>query len=323
MSEVICVGSAAADLFATSHSKMLSLKKIEKCERVCIPIGSKTLLDHFTTLAGGSAINSSTSLKRLGISSAALCIIGPDIQGKLVLDTLKKRRVKFIGKVKKGQTGASIILSGPACDRVILAYKGVNDCLEEKDFDWREKPKWFYFGSMLSKSLRTQFKIAKYARSHNIPLLYNPSLYVAERGVKKLSTVLKATRILVLNLEEAQALIGKKYEEKRLIKELSKISPIAIITLGARGAISSDGTRAYKITPRKVKAVDTTGAGDAFASAFLAAIMRKKDIPTALRWGCAQAQSVISEHGATSNILNKNEIERAAKKAGRVEAITC
>jgi sugar/nucleoside kinase (ribokinase family) len=63
-----------------------------------------------------------------------------------------------------------------------------------------------------------------------------------------------------------------------------------------------------------VKAVGKTGAGDAYSSAFLSAIVMKKNIPTAMQWGTANSASVIQQIGAQKGLLDKAGVEKMIKK---------
>ncbi len=149
-------------------------------------------------------------------------------------------------------------------------------------------------------------------------MLFNPSLYLAEQGKKFLKPVLDACTVLILNKEEAQAVTGKKTNITKLLKELQKDIPLVVITDGPRGAWAYNGMKIYSIKPTDVPVIEPTGAGDSFASGFLAALMLKQDIPTALRWGAAQANSVIQHFGATNILLNRKEITKQSMRAGRV-----
>jgi sugar/nucleoside kinase (ribokinase family) len=248
--------------------------------------------------------------------------MGKDPNADTIKKALVKEKVKFIGKNKKGQTGYSIIITGLHKDRTILTYKGNNDKLTE--VPWKQlQTKWFYFGTLLGKSHNTQKKIAQYAKKHKIPVLFNPSLYLAEKGTRHLKPILDACHILVLNKEEAQALTGLMADTKTLLKKLQKKIPIVVITDGAKGAYAYNGKKIYSMTPKQAKVTDPTGAGDSFASAFLAATILGKDIPTALKWGAAQAINVIQHFGATNILLSRKQIENKAKSASRVEEIKC
>ena len=141
---------------------------------------------------------------------------------------------------------------------------------------------------------------------------------MAEKGTKYLKPVLDACTVLILNKEEAQALTKTKTETKTLLRKLQEKIPMVVVTDGPKGATAYNGIKFYAITPADVPITDTTGAGDSFASAFLAALMLKQDVPTALRWGAAQANSVIQHYGATNILLTRKEIMKQAVRAGRV-----
>jgi len=318
--DIISVGSASIDVFVTSKSKDIELEKIHAHEDVCLPIGAKILIDNLITDTGGSGVNTSTAFARLGFKTALISKIGTDLHAETILRKLKQEKIDFLGRKAAGQTGFSIVISGLENNRTILTYKGNNDRLTEKDIPWNKiNTKWLYFGTMLNKSWKTQCALARYAKKKGINVLYNPSLYLAEKGMRFLKPVMDACTILILNKEEAQALTGIKASTKTLLKKLQKNIPIVVVTDGPRGATAYNGTQYHSIVPENVKIVDTTGAGDSFASAFLAALMLKKDIPTALKWGAAQANSIIQHYGATNILLNRKQITKNAAHAGRVQ----
>jgi len=64
----------------------------------------------------------------------------------------------------------------------------------------------------------------------------------------------------------------------------------------------------------KIKVIESTGAGDAFASSFLSGMIKKNDIKFALKMGLANSESVITHPGAKNRLLNLNEILKAIKK---------
>jgi len=320
--EIICIGSASLDVFISSQSKDMEFEKIHKHQDVCLPIGSKILLNAIHTGIGGGGVNTAVSFARLGFKTALLAKIGKDPNADTIKKELKKEKVHFIGPEKKGQTGYSIIITRLLNNRTILSYKGINDKLQTKEVFWKKmQAKWFYLGTMLGQSHKTQNKIAQYAKKNKIKVIFNPSLYLAEKGMRYLKPILDACNILVLNKEEAQALTGLMAEMPTLLKTLQKKIPLVVITDGPRGAFAYDGKTIYSMYPKQVKVTDPTGAGDSFASAFLAATIHGKDIPTALKWGAAQANSVIQHYGATNVLLTKKEIEKKAKTNSTIKEV--
>ncbi|MEM3154508.1 MAG: carbohydrate kinase family protein [Candidatus Woesearchaeota archaeon] len=314
--DVISVGGANIDVFITSKSKDIEFEKIHEHEDVCLPIGAKILIDNLVTDTGGSGLNTSTAFARLGFKAAVISKLGEDMNAEIILNKLKKEKVDFLGVKAPGHTGYSVIFSGLHKNRTILTFKGNNNNLTTKDIRWKKlKTKWLYFGTLLGESWKTQCEIASYAKKNGIKLLFNPSLYLAEKGMKFLRPVLDACTILVLNKEEAEALTGMKADTKTLLGTLQETVPIVVITDGPRGAQAYNGIKYHSIVPKDVPIIDTTGAGDSFASAFLAALLGKQDIPTALRWGAAEANSVIQHYGATNKLLTKKEMLKQAKHA--------
>src|SRR5574342_528237 len=216
--DVICVGGANIDVFITTKSKDVEIEKIHAHEDVCLPIGAKILIDTLTTDTGGAGVNTATAFARLGLKTAVISKLGEDMNADLVLNKLKKEKIEFLGRKAAGHTGYSVILSGLQNNRTILTFKGNNNLLTAKDIEWKNlKTKWFYFGTLLGQSWKTQCEIAQYAKKKGIKLLFNPSLYLAEQGMKFLKPVLDACTVLVLNKEEAQAMIGMKGYTKQII----------------------------------------------------------------------------------------------------------
>lgn len=311
--DIIVVGGANIDLFITTKSKDVEIERIHTHEDVCLPIGAKILIDTLVTDTGGAGLNTATAFARLGLKTAVISKLGQDINADIILNKLKKEKIEFLGVKAPGSTGCSIILSGLKENRTILTYKGNNNKLTTRDIQWKKlNSKWLYFGTLMGESWKTQCQIATYARKKGIKLLFNPSLYLAEKGMNFLKPVLDACTILVLNKEEAQALTGIK-DAKKVIRKLQEKVPIVVVTDGDKGATAYNGIDFHSIVPKKTHVVDTTGAGDSFASAFLAAIIDGQDIPTALKWGVAEARSVIQHFGATNILLTKKEIMRELK----------
>jgi len=314
--DVISVGGANIDVFITTKSKDVEIEKIHAHEDVCLPIGAKILIDTLTTDTGGSGVNTATAFARLGMNTAVISKLGDDMNADIILNKLRKEKIDFLGTKAPGHTGYSVILSGLHKNRTILTFKGNNNKMTAKDIPWKKlKTKWFYFGTLLEQSWKTQCEIAAYAKKNTINLLFNPSLYLAEKGMKFLKPVLDACTILVLNKEEAEALTEMNTDVKTLLGTLQEHVPIVVITDGPKGAHAYNGIDYYSITPKNVPIADTTGAGDSFASAFLAAIIAGQDIPTALKWGAAEANSVIQYYGATNILLTRKEIIKQAKNS--------
>ena len=138
-----------------------------------------------------------------------------------------------------------------------------------------------------------------------------------------MQTILRATTILVLNKEEAQAILGQRINsEKELLEKLRKLGPqIVIITNGSKKLSASDGELIYNLTPFKVMVKQTAGAGDAFTSGFLSGIIKNYPLEKALCLGQVNAASVVQYLGTKKGLLTERDAEKMRKKHHlRVEA---
>ncbi len=320
MYDIITVGSATVDaLVRTEFYEMVHDKKKKEC--IAYPVGTKILMREMVLTTGGGGTNTAVALARLGHKVAFLGKLGSKYNSSRVIQELRKEKVdtSLIIRSKTGRTGYSIVLDSKKHDRTILAFKGSNNDLRFSEIKLKKlKTKWFYFSTMIGTSFRTLEKLASFAKKHNIKIAFNISSYLAKKGEKFLGSILKKTDILILNKEEASLLSGKKGKVGDLLKKLSKLGPkIVAITDGKKGAYAYDCKYFYYGKPHNVKIVETTGAGDAFASSFLSGIIKKNDIEFALNLGMTNAESVIQHHGAKDILLTYNEALKAMKKRPR------
>lgn len=315
--DIITMGSATVDVFIHTDPSQTEILNVHKHKNIAYPLGAKILINELRFFVGGGGTNTAVAFSRLGLKTAFLGKIGKDDNGKTISDCLFKEKVDFIGAY--GQvSGYSVILDSIAEDRTIFAYKGCNDALKLNDFKWESiNSKWLYLSSMMKDSFNTQKSVVDYAKKKGIKIAYNPSLYSAKKGSRYLSKILKNTEILILNKEEAQALVGDSKDNiYNLLFELSKLGPrISIITDASRGVhcYTVKDDLVYSVKPRKVRIVETTGAGDAFASGFVAGIVMGKNIDTSLKLGMINAESVIGNLGSKNILLNYNAFNLAER----------
>jgi ribokinase len=267
------------------------------------PIGSKLLIKELRFDIGGGGTNTAVAFARLGLKTGYIGKVGKDDNGREILKLMKKERVKFLGKKDRHErSGYSIILDSKGGDRTILTYKGVNDKISMEDIKLRKlKTKWLYYSSLLEKSLDTQITLAKILKKRGVKLAYNPSSYLTKRK-ELIMPLLKLTDILILNKEEAQMLVGKK--EKDLLKGLHALTKgIVVITDKDNKIMAYNGEQKYYLLPHKVKVVERTGAGDAFASGFVAGTIVGYNILDSLVLGLKEGESVLRYFGAKNNLL--------------------
>jgi len=320
MYDVITMGSNTVDVFAhTDQSDIIGIRsKTESEEYISYPVGTKMLITKLMHNIGGNGANSAIAFSRLGLRTAYLGEIGKDYNGKLILNALRKEKVNFIG-TRGDESGFSIILDSIEHDRTILTYKGCNNDLRFGEVKKSKlRTKWFYLSTMLGESLHTMQRIAEYARKDKIKIAFNPSSTMLENETKAVINLLRYADVLVLNKEEAETLVGKNIPEVNIKKLLVYGPRIVIITEGKKGVLAYKDGYYYKINPKKdLKIIESTGAGDAFASTLTAGLIMNKPFEFCLKMAVNNAESVICYHGAQNNLLSRKELFKIVEKDER------
>jgi len=296
--DIVTFGSAVVDVFV--HTDVA-----EKKESICYPVGGKILINRLQFEIGGGGTNTAVAFSRFGLKTGCICNIGDDENGHKILKLLKDEKVDFLGKTDKtGMSGYSVILDSQGGERTILTYKGVNDDVAIKEIDVNNiSTKWLYYSALLSKSFETQRKLVHIFHNRGVKLAYNPSSYIIEN--ENIFDLLKICEVLILNKEEAFALY-KRYDCKGgLLEGLHLLGPkIVVVTNKDKETWCYDGNNHYKIIPHKnIRVVERTGAGDAFASGFVAGLIVGKNIIDCLKLGLKESESVITSRGAKNRLL--------------------
>ncbi|MFH1585180.1 MAG: carbohydrate kinase family protein [archaeon] len=292
--DVVTFGSGLVDSFIETGLS-------EKNRSMCYPAGSKILVKGVRSDVGGGGTNTAVAFSRFGLKTGCICGIGNDLNGLQILACLKTEGVKFLGKKKKGQSGYSVVLDSNQHNRTILTYKGVNNNLTTNDIKWF-RTKWLYLSSLLGQSLQTQKQLADKLMRKGTKLAFNPSEYLIKRH--NLKPILRLCDAVVMNKEEAAMLVGKK--EKDLLKGINSLGPKIVVITDKNNLIKAfDGKKKYFLRPNKIKVVERTGAGDAFASSFVAGQIAGKTIEDSLKLALKNSESVIRHFGAKNKLLRE------------------
>ena len=310
MYDIVTFGSATVDVFASSSSQLIRICNGSECnELLAFKLGTKLLIDDLRYTVGGGGTNTAAAFSSLGLKTAFVGKIGNSFNAERILTELKRFRIdtRYVKKAR-GPSGFSIILDSHQKDRVILAHKGVNDTLSPKDVPLKDlKTKWIYSSSLIGTSFDTLKKVTRYAKKNNIDIAFNPSTYMVERGASCLKPVLSDTTVLIFNREEA-GLLTQEIDIHKAFQKIHSMGPrIAVITDGKEGVYASDKKKVYYMRSKKVKVVDTTGAGDAFAASFITGLIKQKDITFCLKLGIINAVSIIQKYGAKDHLLSWQE----------------
>jgi ribokinase len=310
MYDVITFGSALVDTFV--YTGLHEIKNKGK-KFIAYNVGEKFLIKETEQFTGGGGSNTAVSFSRLGLKTGIITKLGNDPVADIVLKELKKENITFLGKKIKGKSAFSVVLDSFERDRTILTYKAINNDIGINDIKLR-KTKWLYFSSLMGKSHKTQEKLARIAKKKGIKIAYNPSSYQTSQGRKYLSKILKNTDLLVFNMDEAK-MISNKNKPETILKDLTKLGPKTVcITDGKEAVYVYNTNKMYKAKPHKMKVLERTGAGDAFASGFVAGIVKGKSIEQSIAIGITNSESVIQYRGAKNKLLKYSEVLKILKK---------
>lgn len=241
---------------------------------------------------GGSASNFTVTLARLNIKTGIMARIGDDRLGKWALDKFKREEVDVKRLVTvEGSTGMTFIAVDPSAERSIYSFTGANKqfIVDKEDINYIKNSKILHISG-------TYCEVADEASKYANELSFNPGSLLSVYGVEKLSHIIKRAKFLFLNEKELFLLTKKDLEEGvQIILDLGV--PFIIVTMGGDGASLYNQEGFIHSSACDVKAVDTTGAGDAFAAGFLAAYSRDKDLQQCLNYANLVASLCVKEFG--------------------------
>lgn len=316
MFDIITFGSASQDIHV--KSKAFKILKDEKDfatgEGLCLALGSKIDVEDVVFTTGGGGTNTAATFVKQGFRTAFCGSIGCDASGLEIVRELKRLRIdtRFLVKKKERQTNHSVIISSQGEDRTIMVYRGASDlsCLPVgRQTAKLRKAKWFYIAPLTGEMLDRFEWLVNFSKENNIKIAVNPSKQQLSLPEEQLKRVFSKIDILFLNQEEASFLTKIPFEnENEIFKKIDEVCPgIAVMTKGGDGVTVSDGKFLYFARPNPDrKIVDTTGAGDSFASGFLSGYIKfNKDIIKSIQLGLGNSEGNLSQIGAKTGLLGK------------------
>lgn len=319
--DLLTIGDATVDVFMTPLESETVCELDKKECKICFNYGDKIPVRDLEFTIGGNAANNAVGASRLGLKDAIVITLGGDTVGDLIVERLIKERVDTTYVLRQPATSSNystvINYSG---ERTIFTYHAPRSY--EFPVALPITP-WVYLTSMGETFKPFYNHFIDWLKTHpEIKLAFNPGTWQLKAGVEELRGILSLSYIIYVNREEAQGLtsFGDSHgKEKDLLAALSKFGPkICIITDGPEGSLAYDGQRFLKcgIYPQEV--TERTGAGDAFGSGMVSAIIKGKTLEEALIWGTVNSASVVSFVGAQKGLLKESEmlewVERGKNK---------
>ncbi|MCK5460329.1 carbohydrate kinase family protein [Candidatus Parcubacteria bacterium] len=311
--DIITIGGAVKDffIFINKGLNIKNKKNLFQQKLLSFEYGDKIYLDEFYSSIGGGACNRAVGFSRLGLKSAVKICVNKKKYGDYIINQLKNEKVdaSFIDNNEKKEAGMSFILinKDKNPDRVILSHRGVNKFLKiDKKAKWNTD--WIFLSSLENDGWVDEFKkIEQIVKTNKIRLAFGPGNIQISAGLNRLKNILKLSDVLVLNRKEAIKLTesGGKRRIEELLRILYNHGPRLItITDGKKGAYVYDGNKIYFQKAKKVKTIETTGAGDAFSSGFVSGIIKYDyNIKKSLNLGIRNGASVVQKIGAQQGLL--------------------
>lgn len=319
--DVLAVGDIVTDAFIRLLDDQAVTYDNEQGKWIAMPFGMKIPFDHVEILeAVGNAANAAVSFSRLGLNSGLVANVGGDLHGRDMITALQKQKVdsRFVHINPDKMSNYHYVLWYKEERTILIKH-------EEYDYHWprlkpAEIPKWIYFSSISKNALDFHDDLVEWLELNpDVKLAFQPGTFQIDAGTERLARLYRRTEVLVLNREEAVEVTGGSYDDVHdLINRLHDLGPrVVCVTDGPAGCYASDGENRFRMPPYPDPAPpkERTGAGDAFASTFVAALMKGSNIEGALQWGPINSMNVVQHVGAQAGLLSLHDLQELLKNS--------
>ncbi|MDH5355748.1 MAG: adenosine kinase [Gammaproteobacteria bacterium] len=310
--DVYAIGNALVDIEYHAEESKLNELSIEK--------GLMTLIDetkqnslirhlgdsHESMACGGSAANTIIAIAQMGGKTHFDCRVANDITGQFFADDLKQSGVYSkidISSAPVGVTGKCLVFVTPDADRTMNTFLGVCTDLDHSDIDHDAiaHSQYAYIEGYLVTNDCTReaaIKVRRIAEDRKVKTaltLSDPNMVLYFReGLEAM--IGDGVDLLFANEDEAFELAQTK-DLDETVYALKKIAKTFAITRGKQGALVFDGEKTIEIVPHPVNAIDTLGAGDMFAGAFLYGLTQGMSYQEAGDLASLASSKIVTQYG--------------------------
>lgn len=296
--KIIVVGSSNTDL-------------VVKTDRFPKP-GETLLGGNFFVFQGGKCANQAVAAARAGGDVTFICKLGHDTFGNDAIKHYSTENidVSSIAQDSKAPTGVAVITVNSDGENSIIVASGANALLSVEDVSNalknRSDANWLI--TQLETPIEVIVYLAKYAKDNSKNLVLNPA-----PAASLPDEIYDGLFLITLNETETELLTGIKVIDEETAKQASEFFKVkgvqnVIITLGSKGAYVSSTTFTGIIETIKVKAIDTTAAGDVFNGALVVALSEGENWKSAVEFACKAAGISVTKMGAQTSAPNRSEI---------------
>lgn len=296
---ITVVGSINMDLVA-------SIKEIPK-------IGETVLGNSFIQNTGGKGANQAVAAAKLGSDVVFIGCVGDDIFGETLKNALQVNGINIchLNTIKNCSSGIALIQVNEAGQNNIVVIPGSNYAITKKDID--NNIDVFSRSNIVMLQMEIPADVVQYclekAKEAGCITILNPA-----PACELSSQLIENIDILVPNEHELQRIVGSDCNTidgiERAAKELLQMGiDTVIVTMGEKGVFYLDKLHREVYPANKVKAVDTTAAGDAFLGGFACCYEKTKDISTAINYGQMVSAYTIQRVGAQQSLPFASDIK--------------
>lgn len=310
MYQLTGIGNAIIDIILEISEKDFAELGYEKSSMNLVEANEQSfLLEKFSNKearmsSGGAVANSVVTATQLGLKTAYLGAFSDDKYGIFYEKDFESYGIKLSNPCIPGKTsGTSVILVTPDGERTMQTCLAVASDLSPEQIDEEVIKASDYIlieGYLLASdsAFTAVEKVVEYSKKYNKKIIIALSApFIVEFFKERLDKVCEASTVCFANLAEAQA-YTKLTDIDEVSESLSKTFSHSIVTLNKDGAVIMLNGEKYRVRSEEVKAVDSTGAGDAFCGAYLAGFIQGEGSEKAGFKACQIASRVVTQVGA-------------------------
>lgn len=328
MYQLVAIGNALLDTEFKLSDDILSQTQLTKGSMTLANTDEQSaLFDLLSThglnpskqSGGGSAGNTVACFSALGGSSFYHCRVGNDEHGKVYLSDMASMGVK-INPTKSqtdGVTGSCVVLVSDDGERTMQTNLAVSAAINDSnvDFDALAGAKFLYLEGYLAMTPSVQpaiTQLCQYAKAHDVKIAVSfadPAVIrFAKDGV--MSWLSNGVDMIFCNMDEAR-LFANTDDDIQAVRALLTYAHLVVITNGANPTTVATKDKVHQYEVPSADVVDTNGAGDNFAGAFLYALSQDLDHQTCVKLAGMIASHVVSQFGARLPKAEYNLIKQA------------
>lgn len=316
------MGNALVDIIT-------KLKDDKVLDAFGLPKGSMTLVDLDTSnyinaetsgvykqkASGGSAANTIHGLAHMGVETGFIGKVGDDDLGSFFKKDMKNNKIKPILFKSINETGRALALISTDSERTFATYLGAAVELSTEDLDSQtfKGYNYLYVEGYLVQDHGLLEKALRLAKKNNLKVCIDLASFNIVEDHKDffLKIIEKYVDIIFANNQEADSITGQKPEEAAVT--LSELADIVVIKLGAEGSLIRTNNETIRVGVRPSHPIDTTGAGDLYASGFLYGLIHGMKLEICGQIGAILSGKVIEVNGAKMDEATWENLRREIK----------